>query len=671
MAASTSIPLTPKSQEAFIAYYGAMQDSHNTTRSSQRSRMEKIDRAYQREVDKSQEQLRAKAANDAGDTSRLQNTTVPVVMPQVETAVTYQASVFLTGYPLFGVVASPEFESEALQMESVIEDQSIRGGWARELMLFFRDGEKYNLAPLEISWEQEVTFAVETDLAKSTKEGIPKKVIWSGNKIKRLDPYNTFWDQRVAPTEVYKKGEYAGYTEYMPRIELKSFIESLPDKIIGNITPAFESGGGDAPSSAADSKGYYVPDINPDVQDEDMKGSGTNWNAWAGLSTIKKDIEYKDTYEVTTLYCRILPSEFNLRVPSQNTPQIYKLIIINHEHIIYCERQTNAHNYLPILIGQPNEDGLRMQTKSLATNVQGFQEVATTHMNSITASRRRAISDRVLYDPSRITKAHINSANPSAKIPIRPSAYGKNVADAVYQFPYREDQAGISMQHISSLLEFADHTAGHNPASKGQFVKGNRTLDEFDQTMANANGREQTSSILTEFQVFIPLKLILKLNILQFQGGTTVYNRDKQQAVEIDPVQLRKAVLEFKVSDGLVPASKLISTENFSVALQVIGSSPEIGAGYNLSPLFSYLMKTKGADLTPFEKSPEQMAYEQALGAWQQLATVAMEKGVDPKQLPPQPLPEQYGYQPATQTPAPKSEQGQNPQNLPTSGAQS
>jgi len=670
MAASTSIPLSDTSQKAFIAYYNSMQDSNNAVRSNQRSRMESIDRAYQRENDKTQEQLRAKAANDAGDPTRLQNTTVPVVMPQVETAVTYQSGVFLTGSPLFGVVASPEFENEALQMESVIEDESIRGGWARELMMFFRDGEKYNLAPIEVSWEQEVTFAVETDLTKSKDQGIAKQVIWSGNKIKRLDPYNTFFDQRVAPTEVYKKGEFAGYTEYMPRMELKTYIETLPDKIIGNIAPAFESGGGDAPSTGADSRSFYIPDINPAVTDDDYKGTGTNWMSWAGLSSIRKSIDYKDTYEVTTLYCRVLPSEFELRVPNRNIPQIYKLIIVNHEHIIYCERQTNAHNYLPILIGQPNEDGLRMQTKSLATNVQPFQEVASTLMNSITASRRRAISDRVLYDPSRISKAHINSANPSAKIPIRPSAYGKNVADAVYQFPYREDQAGVSMQQVAGLMDFADQTSGHNQASRGQFVKGNRTLEEFDQTMQNANGREQTSSILTEFQVFVPLKLVLKLNILQYQGGTTIYNRDKKQSVEIDPVALRKAVLHFKISDGLIPASKLISSENFGVALQVLGSSPEMAAGYNMAPMFSYLMKTKGADLSPFEKSPEQQAYEQALGSWQQLAMLAVEKGIEPEKLPPQPLPEQYGYQPSSQTPTPKSEQEENPNNAPTPGNQ-
>jgi hypothetical protein len=167
----------------------------------------------------------------------------------------------------------------------------------------------------------------------------------------------------------------------------------------------------------------------------------------------------------------------------------------------------------------------------------------------------------------------------------------------------------------------------------------------------------------------MPMKHILKLNTLQYQGGTTLYNRDKKKAIEIDPIQLRKSVIEFKIADGLIPESKLISTENFSVALQVLGSSPQIGAGYNQTPLFSYLMKTKGADLTPFEKSPEQQAFEQAMGSWQQLASLAIEKGVDPKSLPPQPVPADYKYDPTGNKPAPDAEeQGEPP--TPTPGPQ-
>ena len=669
MAASQPVNLSKKSQDAFIAFYESVQMSQNVSRPKTRYNLQRMDKAYQREVDTSEEQTRAQAYNRAGDTSKYQNMIVPVVMPQVEAAVTHQTSVFLTGQPLFGVVASPEYIDEALQMESILEDESVRGGWARQLVVWFRDCNKYNFGALEVDWKEEVTYSVETSVEENLKEGTPREVIWSGNRIRRLDPYNTFVDPSCDPSDVYKDGDYAGFTEFMTRIQLKSLIASLPFKIIANIVPAFESGSSSTGGSgtAADAYSFYIPDINPDTDTTENRTS-TNWMKWAGLSTNPNShkINYKDGYDVTTLYARILPSEFNLNVPNSNTPQVYKLILVNHRIPIYAERQTNAHGYIPIFIGQPLEDGLGKQTKSLAENGIPFQELTTTYMTSIIASKRRAISDRVIYDQSRIAAAHINSSNPSAKIPIKPAAYGSKLSDAVYQFPYRDDQSAGAMQQISALLGLANQLSGQNQAQQGQFVKGNKTLHEYESVMQNAAGRDQLAALLIEFQVFVPIKQVLKLNILQYQGGTTIYNRDQNKVVEIDPLQLRKAVLEFRISDGLVPASKLLNTESFATALQVIGSSPEIAAGYNVPQLFSYIMKTQGAKISEFEKSPEQLAYEQALGAWQQIVQLAIEKGTvdgeEQDKLPPQPKPEEFGYNPSGNKPAPAPETTSAPQ---------
>lgn len=645
MAASTIVPLTEHSQELFINYYNKLQESQSTSREELRAKFEEADKQYQREVDSTEEQRKAKAANNAGNQDKLQNVVVPVVAPQVETAVVYQTSVFLTGYPLFGVVASPRYIDAALQLETKIEDESHIGGWRRELILTFRDGYKYNLAPVEVTWCSDVTtYVPSTDPAVSVTEAAVKKVLWSGNKLRRLDPYNTFWDTRVAPTEVHKYGEFIGYTELMSKIRLKAFVASLQDKLTTNLRPAFESSLEAGLATNAGAHNFYIPSINPGVTIK-PSAEDVDWMQWVGMDdkNSKDKIKYRGAYEVTTLYCRILPSEFALTVPARNTPQIYKLVIVNHKHIIYAELQTNAHNYLPIIIAQPLEDGLAYQTKSLANNATTFQQLTTSYMNSIIASRRRAIADRALYDPSRITSAAINSPNPSAKIPVRPAAYGQDLSKSVYAFPYREDQAANSMQQIGFLISLANNLAGQNPARQGQFVKGNKTLSEFDDVMQNANGRDQLVSILLEDQLFTPMKEIIKTNILQYQGGTTLYNRDKKRMVEIDPVKLREAVMAFKVSDGSLPSSKILNTDNFAVALQVIGSSPQIGSGYNIAQLFSYLMKTQGADVSDFEKSPEQVAYEQAMMNWQNVAALAIEKG---QPVPPQPVPANYGYNP-------------------------
>lgn len=638
MASNTPTIVPKKSQEGIVEYVKLAYQSLNC-QWDLRSKMRAMDLAYMREQDLSKENAQAKTANTYGDKTKYQNITVPVVLPQVEAAVTYQSSVFLTGHPLFGIVASPQYIDEALQMETIIEDQSVRGGWVSELIQFFRDGFKYNISALEVPWQKVITAALETDATFSATQARPKQVIWEGNALRRLDPYNLIFDTRVYPAEIPTKGEFAGHTELMSRIMLKDYINRLDDKMVDNVVKAFESGLG-----SGGYESYYIPTLNPSAPIDKKKYGSFNWDAWVGLSNADKKIAYKDVYEVTTLYARILPSDFNLKVPAANTPQIWKFVIVNGSVLIYAERQTNAHEKLPILFGQPLDDGLGFQTKSLAENALGFQDITSAMWNSVIAARRRAISDRGIYDPSRIASEHINSDNPSAKIPVRPAAYGKPVADSYYPIPFRDDQSSILMQETDQILRMADKVSGQNPVKGGQFVKGNKTRDEFQTVMGNANGRDQLVAMHYESQVFTPLKEILKLNILQYQGGTQLYNREAQQQIKIDPVQLRKAVLEFKVSDGLTPTDKLINADVLQTAMQMIGSSPQLAGSYNVGPMFSYLMKTQGARITEFEKKPEQLAYEQALQAWQQTTLEMAKAGV--REFPPQPTPQQFGYQP-------------------------
>jgi hypothetical protein len=617
-----------------------------------REQMRNIDLTYIREQDWTVEHRRAKLANRYGDADKLQDITVPVVMPQVESAVAYQSSVFLSGLPIFESVANPQFEDQALQLNTIIEDQSIKGGWVRELQMFMRDGFKYNLSALEVSWDSVTTAALETDLSFSSTQAKPKEVQWEGNILKRLDPYNILLDTRCEPTKIPTRGEFAGYTELLSRTALKDYINKLPTKIIENIVAAFESGIGGPGNTAPET--YYQPLLNPDALLNRNIRASTNWLAWASLANPNPTIHYKNLYELTVLYGRIIPSDFGLKVPAANTPQIWKFILVNNAVLIYAERQTNAHNMIPILFGVPYEDGLKYQTKSLASNAAPFQQAASSLLNQSFAASRRAIWDRTIYDPSRIREADINNPNPASKIPVRPSAYGKPVGDAIHQFPFRDDQSGVVFEKIQQLQGMTDEATGRNRAQRGLFTKGNRTKEEYNDVMGNASGRDQMVSMLLEAQVFTPLKEMLKINILQYQGGTSLYSAPQQRTVDIDPVALRTAVLNFKMADGLTPISKQIDADTLQVGLQTMASSPQIGASYNLGPAFSYLMKTQGADLKPFEKSPQQVAYEQAVGQWNQmvqtLAEVAMKGGqqLDPKSLPPQPLPEQFQYTPGS-----------------------
>lgn len=661
MAATQNFSISQISQEAFIQYHRRSYDLMNR-QWNMRENMRLIDLAYIREQDYTSEQWRARLANQAGDPNKFQNLTLPIIKPQIRAAVAYQSAIFASDYPIFGVVSDPTYADEAMQMQAVIEENSVRGGWARELLLFFYDGFKYNISALECVWDKTMVAALETDITyKGGTEAKPVELIWQGNCIKRWDPYNTYFDIRCTPYDVPTKGEFAGHTEIYSRVALKQLIASLQTRLEANIQAAFQSPSTINVSSVGNGdQGYYIPWINPNVLVDPQNIDIVDWDGWLGNQpTGQNRIGYKSIYEVSTEYIRIIPSEFSMNVPAKNTPQIWKLIIINHSVVIYAERQTNAHNKIPVFFGCPSEDGLGYQTKSLAEDSTPFQQVGTAIMNGIIAGRRRSVTDRVLYDPSRVSEAHINNPNPAAKIPVRPAAFGKPVSESVFKFPYQEDQAGAGFQEIQQIMNLANTLNGQNQARQGQFVKGNKTDGQWDAVMSNATSSDQLTALLYEAQVFTPLKEVLKINMLQYQGAATIYSPSQEKEVKVDPIALRRAVINFKVTDGLLPADKVLPTETLQVAMQVIGSSPQIGGAYNLAPMFSYLMKTKNVNLKPFEKSPQQIAYEQAMGQWQQLAMQNAQKGVPFNVA--QPIPQQFGYDPATSNPAGQVTNPSNP----------
>jgi hypothetical protein len=318
-----------------------------------------------------------------------------------------------------------------------------------------------------------------------------------------------------------------------------------------------------------------------------------------------------------------------------------------------------------MLVAQPLEDGLGYQTKSLAQNSAPFQSVGSALVNSAIHSRKRALADRGLYDPSRIDAKSINNDSASAKIPVRPSAYGRPLNEAYYPIPYQDQQSAQAMSDLQVMMNLNDQVAGSNRAQQGQFQKGNKTLFEYQNVMGNADARQQNTSLLLESQFFVPLKEIIKLNVLQYQAPATVFSRAVEREVTVDPVTLRQANVIFKVSDGQLPASKQMNSESFTAAAQAISSSPQLAGAYNIGPMFSYLFKSQRADVAQFEKSPQLQQYEQAMGQWQQAVQTLAEAYTKLKKadgsnytpqeiqasLPPQPQPQQFGVDPANPYP--------------------
>jgi hypothetical protein len=630
-----------KEQEVALLDYVSKAQNLMINQFSIRSSLETVDRYYMREDDKTVEQSRLRTANRLGDKTKIQDVTVPIVMPQVQSALAYMVNVFASGYPIFGVAAEPALEDAALQFETIIAENCNTAGWVRQLIMFFRDGLKYNLHGMEVDWQQKTVYGVETDL-NFPNSAKPKKQLWEGNAMRRMDMYNTFFDPRVHPAEIHSEGEFAGYIDIYSRIRFKKMMNELFGKVRPSVIErALNSAMPSTSGVGGTPFGYYIPIINSRPLLDQRNVTGTDWMAWAaGMQNKAGTIQYHNAYQVTKVYARILPADFDFAVPEANTPQVWKFLIVNGSVVIYAERMSNAHNFIPIFFGQPLEDGLDYQTKSFANNVEDMQDVASAMWNGYLASKRRLIGDRVLYDPLRVASKDINSTNPSAKIPVRPAAFGKDVKEAVFQFPFRDEQTQTLLDGAERVNKFANLMNGQNPAQQGQFVKGNKTRHEYEDIMGHGNAQNMLMALMSEAQVFTPIKEVIKLNILQYQGDTVLYNQEQGAQIKVNTTDLRKAAVQFKISDGIQPLDKIMAGEEWQTALQVMGTSPAIAASYNMGPMFSYVMKQRGVDLRPFEKPQVQVMYEQQVMAWQQAAAEAAKKGVEFKAPMPQIPPE-------------------------------
>jgi hypothetical protein len=602
-----------------LEYAKQCAQAFNSSLSSFRSLLQYRDRAYMRQLNQTADQLEKVRRAMQGDTTIAQDITVPVIMPQIESAVAYQAGVFLSSYPIFGVVAAPTQMDVAMMFESTLAKQSEKFGWARELMKSFRNGMKYNFGPTLVDWTRIPVQKLINNADLTSKERVKlETAFYQGNSITALDPYNCFMDTLCAPADLHTDGEFFGFNELMSRIQFKRFVGTLDTHCTYGLKPAFESGYAGAGNDSSSAFNYYVPQINRYFNMQEMANNKTNWASWAGLErTLGNDIDYRDRYLVTTIFCRACPSDFG---GYGNIPQMYKLVIVNWQHVIYAERLIVAHDYLPVIVMQPNEDGLGFQTQSMLDNSIPYQDMATAMWNTTIESQRRKVYDRLVYNPHYIDKKNVDPAASVSRIPVKNAGMlNFSIQNALYKIPYDDPQPTLGIQASQMISQMADEAAGQNKVGRGQFQKGNKTTTEFETTMDGSNSRQQLQAITLEHQAMTPIKAIIRSNTLQNQAVESILNREKKKVVEVDPIALRESILEFDMTDGVLPTDKLLNPQVMQVFMQTAQAIPGAMAEYDVLGMFLYWCKLKGARwLNDFKRNPEQQ--QQALGMMRQAA---------------------------------------------------
>jgi hypothetical protein len=144
--------------------------------------------------------------------------------------------------------------------------------------------------------------------------------------------------------------------------------------------------------------------------------------------------------------------------------------------------------------------------------------------------------------------------------------------------------------------------------------------------MDKSDWHNRLLAITLEDSWFAPIKEIVKMNTIQYQGESELYSFQQQKSVKVNPQDLRRMTMQFKLTDGQTPTEKLVNFQVLSQGAQRGMAIPAINAEYDIPGMLIYSFKTQGAYwLDQFKRTPEQQ--QQYL----QLANQTANANADPK----------------------------------------
>jgi len=581
--AAIGLKLSKKSQEQLLAYCLKILDSHRGF-TELRAKMEAIDVAYARYT-KTQAPEDGKQACDVFASDDI---VPPIVVSQVDSYVAYLCDVFLSGTPIFPIVSTPKNRKYAEQLETLIDDHATLAGYPRQLMLFIRAAVKYNVGAVEADWDSLSEFTVVNSFMKQTKGNTVDQNDKFLTRLRAMDMYNTIWDRAVPPADVSREGDYAGYVERLSQTKILRLMNKLKAQGVAyNIPEAMKQSETPAGSS------YYVkPQISDYVS---PKTPENDWNTFFGD---KKVSTSGATGELQTLYLRIVPKDFGIIAPRGETLQIWKVRILNGSLIISTQRILSAYDHLPILFSQPLEDGMEYQTQSVAEMQIPIQKAASTLFNIRFSAARRSVSDRALYNPEMISPKDVNTKAAAPKIPVRinPLSANQSLDNAYRPIPFDMRGTESALGDMAALVGFSQQLSGVNAPMQGQFQRGNKSVQEWQDTMGGADSRLRLAALCMEHQAFIWMKFIIVLNIYQYGQDTIVVSQRTGEEISISIAELRQHVLSFRVADGYNPKAKLASVDMITAGMNMIMNSPQLQQKYgsNLPGMFAHLMQLGG-----------------------------------------------------------------------------
>lgn len=543
---------------------------------------------------------------------------LPMAEAKLDEMITFLAEVFWPSSGMFQANAAVDQQAAANGLVKSLKTQAKKRQHYSKIVKWFYEALRYNFAAFAIEWVQEAGFKIKNGAGRAPQVA-EDPIIFEGNELDNLDPYNTFYDISCAPSEIAAKGEYFADVKLFSKFSIKKM--AAKGDLYG-IERFINKSGGQMGTSVT----YFEehPVVRRDYNT--ISGSNTDWLRFATggrYGTIGNGIE------LIRFWTWINPSEFGLS--DDDEMQIWRFKVANHLYITDCEHLTNAHNRLPICITIPFDDNLRLQHKSAAEMLVDYNRFASFLMNTHQTATRRKLFGVTIYDPS-IVDLQQQGTEVAGRIPLLPAGWGKKPEEAVHVYndapdtDHLVDQADKVYDMMNKIL----------PTNIQNQVADLERATEFQAaaTVQGANRRQFKMAKVIDDQAITSYRYMMIYNTLQYQTKPVNIVGPDGKTQQVTPDQLRDLDLEEVIGDGIQGIDKIITMHLMQNMLNSILQNKDAATELDVVKFMNYVTQLAGenVDLNQFRKTQptQQEQHDQSMdtaGAAADLAQAAQGQG--------------------------------------------
>lgn len=515
-------------------------------------------------------------------------TNLELVKTQLDEAVTYLMGVFAPDSGLFEAIASDEKQAIAKAFALKLNMDGDRKQYYRHYAKAFLDMLKYNFGGWLVTWEQQRGTKLQPSTDRTNIEIKKNQVVWEGNRIQSIDPYNALWDKSIMACDIAEYGEFFALVDVHRNFRVKK-MEA--DGEIFGIDRFIKT------SSGMQLKYYQKkPTLRLDINvDQRVGRSETDWVSWFSAGGTN---EVQSGIETVHYFGWLNPTDFGLS--DSDTLEIWCITMMANHYVVSANKMENAHGLLPFAVATPNDDGLDTQTRSYGETLIPLQRFASHLFNVHVESSRKSLYGITFYDPT-VIPFNEYPDDVAAKIPIKPKGYGKPLKEHVYQV-FDAPNTDKTIEHFKGVLEVMQKVLPTDILKQVASLE-RATSYQAAATVQGGNRRCQKLAKMIEDMAMKKVRFMVMYNIFEKQTTIKMMGPDGSDQ-DINPIDFVDANIEFVVSDGLKGIDKLQIIEGYKEILNVMIQNRDAMQEYDIVEFLNYISSLLGdrTDLTQFKQ---------------------------------------------------------------------